>query len=80
MKITSELIVKNSYERKTRDETVDNFLGRLTHVSLVNTGIKKIENVDSCKNATGKKKTTEKKLLLFKYQVKKFHTKTFLNC
>eukprot|EP00833_Pecoramyces_ruminatium_P006110 jgi/Orpsp1_1/1180142/evm.model.c7180000072281.1 len=52
MKITSELIVKNSYERKARDETVDNFLGRLTHVSLVNSGIKEIENIDRCKNAS----------------------------
>jgi len=52
MKITSDLIVKNSYERKARDETVDNFLSRLTHVSLVNAGIKDIENMDRCKNAT----------------------------
>jgi len=53
MKITSDLIVKNSYERRARDETVDNFLGRLTHVSLVNAGIKEIENVDRCRNASG---------------------------
>ncbi|ORX78393.1 outer arm dynein light chain 1 [Anaeromyces robustus] len=52
MKITTDLIVKNSYERKARDETVDNFLGRLTHVSLVNNGIKEIENVERCRNAT----------------------------
>ncbi|ORX54298.1 outer arm dynein light chain 1 [Piromyces finnis] len=52
MKITSDLILKNSYERKARDETVDDFLSRLTHVSLVGSGIKEIENVDRCRNAS----------------------------
>lgn len=52
MKITSELIIKNSYERKGKDETVENFIGRLTHLSLVNSGIKEIENLDECKSAS----------------------------
>jgi len=52
MKITTELIVKNSYERKNKEETVDDFLGRLTHVSLVNSGIREIENMEKCENAS----------------------------
>jgi len=52
MKITTELIVKNSHERKAKDETVENFLSRLTHVTLVNSGIKDIENIERCRNAT----------------------------